>query len=241
MRHYVLTRSSFGPLWDIAANRRRFAVTRAVTARLMARQTSSAWTWVVLLDERDPLLSQRMALYRDSAPAFAPIIRRTPEVRMGHRADRLQRTAAAEYKVAWRKDIPSDIAVMLTRIDDDDGFALDAMARFECAAALVQERTALMLPVGVWTWHGSSAPVRHERNAMHTLVTPPGDTMSVYDYSHVMVKKVMPVVMVDDEPGWLWVRHIDTISGLGTRYLRHSARPISPEVRQLFPIDWRAI
>ncbi len=55
LRHFVLTRSAYGPAWSIEANRRRLAVTKAVTARLMAAQTTRVWTWVVLLDRRDPL------------------------------------------------------------------------------------------------------------------------------------------------------------------------------------------
>src|SRR5688572_33177200 len=69
VRHYVLTRSAYGPAWDREANARRLEITRAVTARLMAHQTAKAWTWVVLLDERDPFAAERLALYRASAPA----------------------------------------------------------------------------------------------------------------------------------------------------------------------------
>ena len=42
MRFYVLTRSAYGPAWDLDANRRRLAVTRAVTAAAMRAQTDQA-------------------------------------------------------------------------------------------------------------------------------------------------------------------------------------------------------
>lgn len=234
MRHYVLTRSAFGPAWDLGANRRRLNITRAVTVRLMAAQTTSDWTWVVLLDERDPLLADRLSLYRDSAPAFAPIIWHPPDEPLRRGLERVrQRSAAADYKAPWRRDIPADDTVLLTRIDDDDGFAPDALARYQAAAEGITKRTALMLPMGIRVWKRRYSTVRHERNAMHTLVTPPGDTMCVYDYGHTKVADAAPVVMVDDGPGWLWVRHTDTISGW-----RRAEASITAEVRGLFPIDW---
>ena len=137
MRHYVLTRSAFGPAWDLDANRRRLAVTRAVTAPLMAAQTARAWTWVVLLDERDPLLAERMALYRASAPAFLPLVWR-PEVEGNP-----SRIAAADYRAPWRSMLgPADDQVLTTRLDDDDGFAPDALARYQAAARRLRRAAA---------------------------------------------------------------------------------------------------
>jgi hypothetical protein len=74
---------------------------------------------------------------------------------------------------------------------------------------------------------------------MHTLVTPPGDTACVYDYSHSKVRDTVPVVLtVDEDPGWLWVRHGDTISN--ARDPRHWRRRIIHQPA-LFPVDWRAV
>ena len=58
----------------------------------------------------------------------------------------VQRIAAADYKAPWRSVIPTDDTVLMTRIDDDDGFATDALARIQ--ATKVTGRTALMLPDG---------------------------------------------------------------------------------------------
>ena len=69
-----MTRSAYGPAWSLEANRRRLAVTRAVTARLMGLQADRDWTWIVLLDERDRLLEERMAVFAAAAPAFVPIL-----------------------------------------------------------------------------------------------------------------------------------------------------------------------
>jgi hypothetical protein len=248
MRHFVMTRSAYGPAWDRAANARRLEVTRAVTARLMAAQSAPDWTWIVLLDVRDPFLAERQALYAASAPAFIPIAWRPPGdtdvVPMTPASIARSRQAAVNYAAPWREAIgPADDQVLTTRIDDDDGFAPDALARVQAAATGLTERTALMLPVGVHLWAGRYSVVRHERNAMHTLVSPPGDSWCVYDYGHTKVARWMPVVMVDEAPGWLWVRHRDTISMARNprQWAGRSPAPITPALRELFPIDWRVV
>lgn len=231
-----MTRSAFGPAWTAGSNMRRLRITRAVTARLMARQTCLEFTWVVLLDERDRFLSQRMALYRESVPAFVPIIWRPPDAHI--RGDQIhQRIAAADYRAPWRRAVgPADDTVLMTRLDDDDGLAPDAIARYQAAAAGRSARTILMLPEGIRVYHDRYSAVRHERNAMHTLLTPPGDDLCVYDYGHTTVASVAPIVMIDDRPGWIWVRHRDTISGW-----RKATSPITNQVRGAFPVDWPAL
>lgn len=241
MRTYVLTRSAYGPAWDLAANRRRLEVTKAVTARLMRRQTDRDWTWIVLFDERDDLLSERLAVFSAAAPSFVPILWMPPSDPQPARWDRhgaetntVQRIAAEAYRAPWRDAIgPPDEAIMAIRLDDDDGLAPDAMARYRAAAAPIRARTVLMLPNGIRVWRGRYDHVRHERNAMHALVTPPGDALCIYDYGHTKVTRVAPVVMVDTQWGWIWVRHQDTISGW-----KRAARHLNPAVRAAFPIDW---
>lgn len=230
MRHYVLTRSAYGPAWTPEANERRLAITRAVTARLMAQQTARAWTWVVLFDERDPFLKDRLALYRASAPAFIPIVRADTD-------GEPSRAAAAHYRAPWRAQLgPANDQILMTRLDDDDGFTPDALARYQAAARRERRRAVLMLPLGVRVWAGRYSIVRHAKNAMATLVTPPGDELCVYDYNHTKPHLVARVVSIDKAPGWLWVRHRDTLSGW-----REGKRPIDPLVRKLFPVDWPAL
>jgi hypothetical protein len=125
---------------------------------------------------------------------------------------------------------------MMTRLDDDDGLAVDTLARYRTASSKVTKRTILMLPTGVRVWRGRYSAVRHERNAMHCLVTMAGDELSVYGYGHAKCQKVAPIIMVDQRWGWLWVRHRDTISGW-----KRAERRIDKTVQASFPVDWRTL
>jgi hypothetical protein len=93
-----------------------------------------------------------------------------------------------------------------------------------------------MFPVGIRVWAGKYSVVRHDSNAMHTLVTPRGDELCVYDYGHTKVRQTVRTVTVDKMPAWLWVRHRDTISGH-----RVADRAVDAGVRKLFPVDWPAL
>lgn len=196
----------------------------------MAQQTAETWTWVVSLDERDPFLSERLQLFTSSAPAFIPILRQSGP-------DDPSQRAAADYKAPWRAHLgPADDQVLMTRLDDDDGFAPTALLRYQVAARKDHRRMVLMFPVGVRVWADRYSLVKHDRNAMHTLVTPPGDELCVYDYGHTRVRQMVRVVTVDRTPSWLWVRHRDTISDW-----RRAQRPVDASVRRMFPADWAAL
>lgn len=240
MRHYVLTRSAYGPGWASDANRRRLAITAGVTVEMMRRQTRRDWTWLVLFDRRDELLAERMAVFESAGVPVVPIlwmptaIAAAPWDKHGARTNQIQKIAATAYRAPWAQGIgPRDEQVLMTRLDDDDGLATDALERMAHAARRLTRRAALMLPMGYRVWAGRSSLVRHDRNAMHTLSTPAGDELVVYDYGHMRVHASMPVVRVDERPGWLWVRHQDTISGW-----KRATRPITLRLRQEFPIDW---
>jgi hypothetical protein len=242
-RHVVLTRSAYGPDWSFGANLARLKVTEGITAVTMARQTAppDTWHWIILLDARDPLIERRMAVYQAAALSPGFIFWQPPEEAIAPapwdpRADpgRLEGLAAAAYTAPWARAVgPRDEPLLQTRLDDDDGFAPDALERIARAGARLTERTILMLPIGYRTWRGQAERVVHLKNAWQTLFTPAGDELGVYDYGHTHAAEVAPVVMVDKDPGWLWVRHGQTISGTRT-----AAGTITPAIRAMFPIDW---
>lgn len=224
MKLYVLTRSAYGPDWTLEANQRRLRVTEAITVATLRAQTERDWEWHVLVHSDDPLRHERIALYESAGVPIRVLFtdaRGTP-----------QDVAMRGYKAPWRAGIADDHAAMM-RLDDDDGLAPDALARLRPLAAMAKTRTALIFPIGVRVWAGRYIPVRHASNAMQTLVTPSGDTATVYDYLHRKVRSHALVRFVDRRPAWLWYRHPDTISGW-----RQALLPVDDWVRRLFPIDW---
>ena len=245
MNHYVLTRSSYQPsAWPLEANRRRLEVTKAVTVPSMAVQPAG-WTWLVLVDPKDPLKDERIAAFQEAGHPVVPIVWRFQGPQKTAAWDRrrrarnrlVERHAATNYKAPWRAHMAADEKTLQTRLDDDDALAPTAMARYHRAARVVNQRQILMLPQGVRVYRGRFNDVTHGRNAMHTLVTPPGDTLCVYDYGHAVCHRTAPVQLVDREWGWLWVRHQDTISGWKTDH----PYPLDDKVRAAFPIDWRKL
>lgn len=246
MRHFVLTRAVYGPLWSLAANQRRLDLLEGITARSLTAQTRQDFTWVVCLGREDPLREQREAVIRatglrvkiidiDTSPITgrAPWDRRTPRAD----TDARERVAFAAYRADWRTalGIPSMHGTLMTRIDDDDAFSPTAFERLHHAAKQPEHarRAALIFPVGIRVWNGCYSIARHPTNAWQTLRTRPGDRLTVYDYGHVKVAQHATVRFVDEQIGWLWVRHTDTLSGW-----RKATVPLSTDVRAMFPIDW---
>ena len=242
MRQYVLTRAAYGPEWPRDANARRLRITRGITARMMELQTNRDWTWIALLDPRDQLLEERIAVFKRAAPALIPILWTPTDVKDapwdkhpigGRRA----KVAATAYRAPWRQAVgPADDRVLMTRLDDDDALARNTLARVRRASQKVSKRAILMNPIGFRVWNGQYSRVRHNGNAMQTLLTPPGDDLCVYDYGHRLGYRVAPVVVVDMDPAWLWTRHRDTLSGW-----QRANIPISESLSKMFPVDWEVL
>ncbi len=268
MKHYVLTRSAYGPTWSPEANASRLAITRAVTARLMARQAVD-WTWIVALHPEDPLLEERKAVFAAAAPRFIPLMWTPDELKQAP-WDREPKVnvpvnslvAAAAYRAPWRSVMSEDgDRLIQTRLDDDDGLAIDALERYQRAAGKVNRRTVLLFPIGLRVNGDQFQPIRHYTNAMQSLVTLPGDDLCIYDYGHTHCGDAMllghsagcrrvrdglvrhgrgcmgsPVKYVDRTIGWLWVRHRDTISGW-----KMTSAKLTDSIRRVYPIDWGAV
>lgn len=226
MRQYVLTRSAYGPSWTPEANRRRLELTAGITVPTLAAQTSREWTWVVALDRRDPLRDERLA-----------ILRRVPvevEVIDVETAGDPSTAAMQAYRAPWADALgPRDERLAMTRLDDDDGLAPWALRRVGDIALKVRERSVLVLPRGLRIWGGRCTVVRHDTNAMQTLVTLPGDELDVYAYQHRRARQFARLRAIDNRLAWVWARHDDTISGWHT-----AESPLHDRLRELFPIDW---
>ena len=187
-------------------------------------QAERRFDWIVLLHRADALLAERRAAF---AAAGARFIYTDEDGTPAH-------VAFVGYRAGWADAIgPRDDQVAMTRLDDDDALAPWVTGRIRAVASKLDRRMVLVCPIGVRVWDGCYMLVRHNSNAMQTLVTPPGDVLTVYDYKHREVRKVAQVRMIDPRPAWVWARHLDTLSGW-----RMADRPLSPSIRGLFPIDW---
>ena len=235
MRHYILTRASYGPYTPPGANQRRLALLRGVTARSLRSQTNVDWTWIGLLDVRDPLFEERAAIF-DQVATWNPSeieLHFAPWGKDPHGTTELRgQVAATAYEFPWPVDHAGK--TLQTRLDDDDAFAPDALARIRKAAGSVKGRGVIVLPVGVRVDRGRYSAMRHETNMFQTLVTPRGDTLSVYDYGHRFPPA--PVRLIDDEVGWIWLRNRDTLSTA-----RSCSRRIDAAFRAAWPIDWTVV
>lgn len=240
----MFTRSAYGPEWTLDKNARRLAITHGITVKMMRLQTVRDWTWVVLVDERDPLRAERIAAFQSAdVPVEVIVWQRPPQLapaawdHRAIRAHKLEQIAATAYRADWRGARgPGDDQVLMTRLDDDDALAATTLARVQKAAAKIDGRAVLMHPFGYRVWKRRASLVRHDANAMATLVTPPGDDATVYDYGHTVARRFAKIVVVDEEPAWLWARHRDTISGW-----KRAEHQFDRQIRTLFPVDWTVL
>lgn len=224
MRQFVLTRAAYGPGWSLDANRRRLDFARGTSIASLRSQSLRDFRWLVLLHRRDALLEERRAAFGEAGAEFLYM-------------DDLGTpggVAYLGYRAGWADAIGErDGYVAMTRLDDDDALAPWAMERIRARAEKAVRRSILMLPTGIRVWCGRFTVVRHDTNAMQTLVTPPGDAMTVYDYGHRFARRVAPVTVIDRRIAWLWSRHEDTISGW-----KVADHPLTDEFRAMFPVDW---
>jgi hypothetical protein len=211
-------------------NRSRLRLTAGITVPSLASQTSRDWSWVVLLHTLDPLLQARMAVCARVGVPVRYLF--TDDASMDRR-----RAAARAYKAPWDEAIDASVGVVLTtRLDDDDAFVPDMLARVRRYARNLSGRCALIAPLGWRVWDGKYAHVRADANAWATLRTEHGDPLTVYGYGHTKVHDIAPVTQI---PGrrWLWVRHAHTLS-------RHrvARRPIDDRLRSRFPtLRWELL
>lgn len=250
----VLTRACYGPEWSLEANRRRLELFRGITVASLVAQTRRPRLFVLLVDPTDPLLAERIAVARrleyegniDGERTSVRVVMwdRPEKVELAawdknswsSNAERAQknRVAATAYRAPWRDALRWDGGALTTRLDDDDALRRDALERVYSAHRPSERRRAYMLPWGFRVFRGRYAKIRHDKNAMSTLWTPPGDRGVIYDVPHVKMRLQVETHDVDDEPGWLWCRHPDTISGW-----RGTERPFNSHLRAQFPeVDW---
>jgi hypothetical protein len=236
MRHYVLTRSAFGPEVRRAENRRRLALLQGVCARAMAAQTNRDVSWIVLVDEHDPFLEERTAAILSSG--LTCIIKPAGQMLRRGGADRPQSPVWGQ-SIEW-----TDGPILTTRLDDDDAFVPDALAWIRAAAEAVKPSSRIVwsLPAG-WRVAGKLVErVTYPVPMFCTLQVPAVRRMVINDVPHLSAGRLAPIRVATNEPAWLWVRHDMTrsntnmrpgfsIGGLGMEAL-------TADLLGRFPIDW---
>jgi hypothetical protein len=238
VRHYLLTRSAYGPDVPIEVNRYRLELTRGITARSLASQTYQDVTWLVLTDPADPLKEERESVLWESGLPF-----------LTADAGQIERTARTDRPWGpWRDHIDWSEPTLTTRIDDDDAFAPWALSAFRDHAERYvlrhrRIRRIFTLPVGFRVSSGKVNARRDRANQFTTMYAPRGDRTCVMDMNHTGQRRLAHMVDISTAPGWLWLRHDGARSkdSRASRLDKDLMEDISPEVRECFDVDWELI
>jgi hypothetical protein len=238
VRHYILTRSAYSPTMRLRDNQRRVELLARVTAASLRAQTTRNLTWLVLVDPADPLLAERRAAVESAGlPCIvAP-------------AGRMERAGIHDRPYGpWSDHITWDGVTLTTRLDDDDALAPYALARVQRAAADERGSVVWTLPIGYRIVGRHAFRIDWELAQFGTLQAPAGERRTIFDVSHQLAGNLAPLRPATRDPAWLWVRHRHTRSRLnvGRQTMLNGrtegrAKYVTPELRAIFPVDWRLI
>ncbi len=241
MRHYLLTRSAYGPDVPLELNRYRLDLLRGVTSRSLASQTFRDVTWLVLTDPADPLKEERERVLWSSGLPFL-----TADAGNTERTDRRDRPWGP-----WHDHIDWSDATLTTRIDDDDAFAPWALSAFhdhaqrwiEGGRRYSRRRRIMTLPVGFRVSSGKVNPRIDRVNQFTSLYAPRGDRVCIMDMNHTNQRRLAVIIEISKAPGWLWLRHDGARSAQSRASQRdkEQMQPISAAIKECFDVDWNLI
>lgn len=238
MRHYLLTRSAYGPDVPLDVNRRRLDLLRGITVRSLAVQTERNLEWLVLIDPRDPLLAERLDVLR---AAGYPLITGS--------AEKMERVHHFDKPWGpWAKYIDWSEAVLTSRIDDDDAYAPFALATFRGRAdrwgnARRARRRTWCMETGWRLWHGLANQRTDRLSQFLATWAPRGDHTTVMDMNHTGIRTLGTVNHIAGPPAWLWLRHdlARSVNSAASHRDREAMRPITRVLRDSFDIDWSLV
>jgi hypothetical protein len=236
MRHYLLTRSAYGPDVPLEVNRRRLDLLRGITARSLAVQTERRLTWLVLIDPGDPLLAERTAALESAG--YPLMLAPAPDLVRDHFFDRPQTRV-------WRQNIVWDGPTLTSRIDDDDALAPFALADLhrrgeQMAGRNSTMRQAFVLALG-FRLSGGRFNLRDDPVSQFIgMYARRGDRSCVMDINHTSMRTFARVQLIRDRPAWLWIRHDDARSAQSkaSHHEEEKMEPITPDLRAAFDVDW---
>lgn len=164
----------------------------------VARQTTSAFTWIIYFDPESPEWLVR---------AIKPYVDR------------------GLFRAIFRTEVPTDVlmadlrantqhpdgVLLTTNLDNDDGIAVDFMERLQ--AAVDFDDTRALYVVNGLVKGREGLYLRHDpENAFCSVAAPWSAPRTSWDDWHIMLGRSMPVVEIDGEPGWLQVVHGENVS-----------------------------
>jgi Putative rhamnosyl transferase len=205
MSHYVITRFNVRPsaaetskALDIDWLLRRFELFDRFCWPSLRQQTQQNFKWLVFFDIDTPELIRQKVNEYARWPNFEPVYLRPGE-------DNSARAVLARHMTA----LPDTL--ITTRLDNDDGLALDYIEQVQ-GHAHVTEATVVEFPCG-YIWHNDRLyRDRQPHNAFTSLIEPlaarsTSSFTTIYCGPHPEVEKLGKVVLVSNEPTWLQVVH----------------------------------
>lgn len=236
IKHFVLIRAIYGEQHSLSANKRRLELTKGITVKTLAAQSCKDFEIAILVNPSDPLLQKRIDAFSEAGVKVTPLMWSSSATSSNQQAQMRAEIAVQGYHHDWSQALDlGSYNTLTTRLDDDDGLHPTVLERVQKAAEKLTDLTVLMHPIGYRVYTGRQARSRHESNQFFTLFSPEGDSTHVYSRGHRRLGN-WPIVMVDEIPGWLWVRHQDTLSGC-----RKMDKPITKALKDMFPIDWSLV
>lgn len=210
-RHVILTRFNLATPGRESAIRNqpgwlagRFALFERYCLPTLAAQTVGDFRWIVYFDEAtpEPFRARIEAARRvaDFHPYFTPIF---PGERWGISVREI--LGAGGGAVPW---------LLSTRLDNDDGLAVDFVARVQAAVAgFGAPRRAAFNVTNGYVFDGRRAyALAHPSNAFASLLEPWEAARTVSDVQHMRLAEQGPVVQVAGPGGWLQVVHGGNVS-----------------------------
>ncbi len=240
MKHYLLSRSAYGPEVSLEFNRYRLGLTAGITVPSLAAQTRHDVTWLVLVDPADPLIEERTEVLKRSG--LDVLVEPAKDIKREARFD--------EPWGPWHDYLDWSDALLTSRIDDDDAYApwvldtfRESAERYTASRRARGARRIFVLPVGYRVADGR-VNLRHDRvNQFSTMYAPRGDKACIMDMNHSAVRRLARVIILSRKPSWLWFRHDGARSAGSNASTRNRETMVAPsdEVRRTFPIDWAKV
>jgi hypothetical protein len=205
--HYVITRfnvrpnaSVTGKALDVEWLESRFALFDRFCWPSLRHQTSQQFRWLVMFDVATPEPFRERVLGRAREwPNFVPVF-------LDPEGDNSARAVLSRHLDG---QLPETL--ITTRLDNDDGLAVDYIEAVQRHASVV-EPTVIEYPNG-FIWHHDRLYRDHQpHNAFTSLVEPlaarqTSSFTTIYCGPHPEVEKLGRVLLVSDAPGWIQVVH----------------------------------